>query len=215
MIWRNLSIVILLTTSILSAQSRKEMRSEFNQRKSENRKTFESEQKALRARFNKLDFNEAKVGVDLSKVVLVPEEAEMNLYDKFTSDRNRVIQEVSKYKGVPYLWGGDNPNAFDCSGLVQWTIKKTHGKTIPRTTATQYKAWSQYMKKDLRHARPGDFVYFKTRNVQSAVSHVGVYLGDNKFIHAPKRNDVVKISELKDYWVDKFVGFTDLNNVIN
>ena len=163
--------------------------------------------------YNK-DFREASKGVDLSKVNLNPSKAIANTYNVKLSDRDRVIEEVNKYKGVPYLWGGDDPNAFDCSGLVQWTIKKTHGKTIPRTTATQYAKWGRVMKSNLNEARPGDFIYFKTRNINQPVTHVGIYIGNNQFIHAPKKNDVVRISHINEYG-KTYRGYVSLNTIIN
>lgn len=171
-------------------------------------------QSEILRKFYEADFNEAKKGVNLEKVKLDPNKAKVNKYSSVLSDRQRVIQEVNKYRGIPYLWGGSNPTAFDCSGLVQWTIKKTHGKTIPRTTATQYKSWERSMKRNIADADPGDFVYFKTQNNGSPVSHVGIYVGDNKFIHAPKSNDVVKESELKGYWKEKFVGYVPLKEIL-
>lgn len=129
-------------------------------------------------------------------------------------DRNRVVLEVKKYKGIPYQWGGSGPEAFDCSGLVQWTIKKTYGIMIPRTTSLQFKKWGKSMKKDLKNSLPGDFIYFKKRNVNQAVTHVGIYLGDNKFIHAPKTNDVVKVSDLREF-KNTYKGYVSLNQIIN
>ena len=164
--------------------------------------------------FYNLDFTKARIGKDLSKITLDPVKAKPNTYSSLISDRDKVVAEVNKYQGVPYLWGGSTPTAFDCSGLIQWVVKKTHGVTIPRTTAMQYDKWGKAMKKNLREAEPGDLVYFKTRG-SSPVSHVGVYVGDNKFIHAPKSNDVVKTSEIKGYWLDKFVGFVDVTKIIS
>lgn len=164
--------------------------------------------------FYNRDFSEAVKGVDLSKVELDPNKALPNKYTTFVSDRERVVEEVQKYRGVRYLWGGSTPAAFDCSGLVQWTIKKTHGKTIPRTTAMQYETWRNSMKKNVDEARPGDFVYFKSRKTSSPVSHVGIYLGNNQFIHAPKTNDVVKVSDLREF-KNAYKGYVSLNHIIN
>ena len=196
--------LLLLTSLSMFAQQDPFKRIEDN---------FNKRAEAIENRFYELDFEEASKGVDISKVDLDPEKAKPNKYSSALSDRSKVVTEVNKYRGIKYLWGGSNPNAFDCSGLVQWTIKKTHGKTIPRTTATQYKSWGSQMKKNIRGAAPGDFVYFKTRG-NNPVSHVGVYLGDDKFIHAPKSNDVVKVSEIKGYWKDKLVGYVELKTVL-
>lgn len=196
--------LLLLTSLSVCAQQDPFKRIEDN---------FNKRSKAIENRFYELDFEEASKGVDISKVNLDPEKAKANTYKVSLSDQQRVIQEVNKYRGIPYLWGGSDPTAFDCSGLVQWTIKKTHGKTIPRTTATQYKSWGGSMKRNIADADPGDFVYFSTRG-RNPVSHVGIYLGDNKFIHAPKSNDVVKVSDIKGYWKDKLVGYVELKTVL-
>ena len=162
--------------------------------------------------YNK-DFNVARKGVDLSKIKLEPSKAEQNKYSFNGTDRDLVVFEVNKYLGVPYLWGGNNPKAFDCSGLVKWTLKKSHGIDIPRTTLDQYLKWSNFLNFNLKFAKPGDLVYFKTKS-KIPVSHVGVYLGDNKFIHSPKSNDFVRISSLENYWKDKFIGFVSLNTIL-
>ena len=173
---------------------------------------YNKEVKSIEALYN-TDFNEWRGTVDLNKVTLDPVRAVKATYDVSLSNRDRIVTEVNKYLGVPYLWGGSTPTAFDCSGLVQWTIKKTHGVNIPRTTAAQYNEWGKSMKKNLSSAKPGDLVYFKTRG-SNPVSHVGVYLGDGKFIHAPKRNDVVKTSKLDGYWLEKFVGYVSVENIL-
>ena len=91
-----------------------------------NRKIFEETRKKQQELFDlySTDFLAWKDKVDLSKIVLNPEKATVNTYDIFIDDRTKIVDEVNKYIGVPYLWGGNNPEAFDCSGLVQWTLKK-------------------------------------------------------------------------------------------
>ena len=95
------------------------------------------------------DFLQWKDFVDLKKIRLKPEKAVVNKYKEVVNYRDKVTNEVIKYIGVPYLWGGDDPSAFDCSGLVQWTIKKTHNILIPRTTKLQYNKWSTFFIYDL------------------------------------------------------------------
>ena len=73
-----------------------------------------------------------------------------------------VWYEINKYIGVPYIWGGNNPKGFDCSGLVQWTIKKTHGIQIPRTTKLQSLKWKEQLNLILNQIKVGDLIYFKT-----------------------------------------------------
>ena len=159
------------------------------------------------------DFLDWKDFVDLKKIRLKPEKAVVNEYKEFIDNRVKVKDEVLKYIGVPYLWGGENPQAFDCSGLVQWTLKKTHNILIPRSTILQYSKWFNYFNTDFSKVKEGDLVYFKTYGT-NPVSHVGVYIGNNKFVHAPNSNKEVMISNLDGYWKRKLVGFIDLNIII-
>ena len=91
------------------------------------------------------DFLVWKDKVDLTKLTLEPQKVEKFEYEKSLSNRDKVLSEVNKYIGVPYIWGGSDPNGFDCSGLVQWVIKKTHGILIPRTTKMQSSKWKNYL----------------------------------------------------------------------
>ena len=159
------------------------------------------------------DFLNWKDFVDLKKIRLEPEKAVVNEYKEVIDYRDKVTNEAMKYIGVPYLWGGDSPSAFDCSGLVQWTIKKTHNILIPRTTNLQYNKWSRYFKIDLFQIKPGDIIYFKTYSA-NPVSHVGIYIGDNSFIHSPNQNENVMISKIQGYWKNTFVGFLPIEIVI-
>lgn len=158
--------------------------------------------------YYEIDFIEWKDKVDLTKINLKPEKAKINRYSTSLSDREKVLKESYKYIGIPYIWGGNNPKGFDCSGLVQWILKKTHDILIERTTRLQSNKWRSELKFDLSLIKPGDLIYFKTKKNQ--ISHVGVYSGDNKFIHAPNRKTQVKESKLSDYWLNKFAGYLNL-----
>ena len=162
--------------------------------------------------YYEIDFIEWKDKVDLTKINLKPEKAKINRYSTSLSDREKVLKESYKYIGIPYIWGGNNPKGFDCSGLVQWILKKTHDILIERTTKLQSNKWRSELKFDLSLIKPGDLIYFKTKKNQ--ISHVGVYSGDNKFIHAPNRKTNVKESKLSDYWLKKFAGYLDLEVLI-
>jgi cell wall-associated NlpC family hydrolase len=115
--------------------------------------------------------------------------------DKAGSGRSRteladqVISTAKKYLGVPYLWGGTNPEkGLDCSGLVQLVYKKV-GVDLPRVSRDQARAGTEVAA--LKDARPGDLLFFHT-----PVSHVGIYLGNGKMLDAPKTGDVVKIQDV-------------------
>ena len=96
--------------------------------------------------------------------------------------------DIAKTKlGKPYKWGATGPNTFDCSGLVYWTAKQL-GKNVPRTSRQQSTYGQAVSKSQLQ---PGDCVFFG-----SPVHHVGIYVGNGKYLHAPQTGDVVKISNL-------------------
>lgn len=104
-----------------------------------------------------------------------------------------VAAETEKYLGVPYLWGGFTPMGFDCSGLVQYVYKQL-GITLERTTYYQVHQGQIVDRNDLR---PGDLIFFTTNDSDpNDISHVGIYKGNDMFIHAPQPGDVVRISNL-------------------
>lgn len=113
--------------------------------------------------------------------------------------RQRVVNIANQYIGVPYKWGGMSPEGFDCSGFVQYVYKQ-YGITLPRTTAQQPDVGTAVDKSELQ---PGDLVFFRGSQPHSnGIGHVGIYIGNDQFIHAPSTGDVVKISKLssrKDY----------------
>ncbi len=103
----------------------------------------------------------------------------------------KIVNTAMQYLGVPYVWGGTTPDGFDCSGLVQY-VYKVNEMTISRTTYTQVNEGNYVPKNELEQ---GDLVFF---GQASSPHHVGIYIGDNKFIHAPQSGDVVKISNISD-----------------
>jgi peptidoglycan DL-endopeptidase LytE len=109
-----------------------------------------------------------------------------------------VIDEAKKYIGVPYLWGGSTPAGFDCSGLVNYVFNKV-GVSVPRTVVTLWAA-----EKPVSAPNPGDLVFFDINQTGTA-THVGIYTGDNKFIHAGSTG--VTISDMTlTYWKIRYMG---------
>lgn len=104
-----------------------------------------------------------------------------------SSTANAVIAEAKKYLGVKYVWGGEDPSGFDCSGLVQFVYKK-FGVSLPRVSQDQAHAGRAISAAD---ARPGDLVFFG-----KPATHVGIYLGDGKMLDAPNSRSVVRIEKL-------------------
>lgn len=126
---------------------------------------------------------------------------------------NKIVAESKKYLGVPYVWGGDNPEmGFDCSGYVQWVLNESLGLYIPRTSKQQYNYFKSKISKKLKTIKSGDILFFKTNG--SEVSHVAIAIDKYKFIHAPNSRSVIKIDSLKGYWEDKFLeGFNLKDNI--
>jgi len=105
--------------------------------------------------------------------------------------------------GVRYKFGGSTPDTgLDCSGLVQYVFQQVTGVTLPRTAKEMSRLGDKVAMAELA---PGDLVFFNTRRF--AFSHVGIYLGDNRFIHAPRRGREVEIAEIdRRYWQARFDG---------
>ena len=101
--------------------------------------------------------------------------------------------------GVPYRYGGSTAQGFDCSGLVQYAYANA-GKKIPRTTAEQ---WRQLTPINSNSLRVGDLLFFR---IEGKVSHVGMYVGDRRFVHAPSTGREVSTASLdSDYYRRAFV----------
>jgi len=103
--------------------------------------------------------------------------------------------------GKPYQWGASGPNKFDCSGLVMYVYDNL-GVKLPRVTGEQAYAGVHVDRADLQ---PGDLVFFKLSG--SRINHVGIYLGNSKFVHAPRKHQPVRTDSLNDsYWRGRFKG---------
>jgi cell wall-associated NlpC family hydrolase len=107
--------------------------------------------------------------------------------------------------GVPYVHGGSSADeGFDCSGFTRHVFQRTLGLALPRSSREQAAA-PGLMPVSRNDLRPGDLVFFNT--VSSAFSHVGIYLGGNKFIHAPRTGGQIRIEDLSvGYWSQRFDG---------
>jgi cell wall-associated NlpC family hydrolase len=109
-----------------------------------------------------------------------------------------VVGIATRYLGVPYVWGGASPEmGFDCSGLVMYVFAQL-GVSLPHYAASQYNYGIPVPRDQLE---PGDLVFFE------GLGHVGIYIGNDEFIHAPHTGDVVKISSLDDFsYASTYVG---------
>jgi murein DD-endopeptidase len=103
---------------------------------------------------------------------------------------SEIVRHALAMIGTPYRYGGASPRGFDCSGLVQYAYRQI-GISVPRTTGQQFAAARRI---DRRDAQPGDLLFFRfTRTV----SHVGIYLGDGQFVHAPTSGRNVEVISLE------------------
>lgn len=99
--------------------------------------------------------------------------------------------------GKPYRYGGSDPGTgFDCSGLVHYAFT-SHGYDVPRTSQAQFQA---ARKITLAEATEGDLLFFRD---QEKLSHVGIYLGDGEFVHAPSSGDTVRVARLDSPWYQR------------
>lgn len=117
--------------------------------------------------------------------------------------RKAAAQEALVKVGMRYKFGGKSPETgFDCSGLVTYVFERAWGITIPRRTEEQRRVGRAVKRAELQ---PGDLVFYDTRN--RPYSHVGIYLGDGNFVHAPRPGAKVRVESINNpYWRARFNG---------
>jgi cell wall-associated NlpC family hydrolase len=123
---------------------------------------------------------------------------------KVVSDKaSELVVTAMGFLGVPYKRGGNSfDQGLDCSGFVRLMYEQTVGLILPRRSAEQAAATQPIDKSELQ---PGDLVFFNT--LKSAFSHVGIYVGDNKFIHSPRTGAVIRVEDMRvAYWQQRFDG---------
>lgn len=122
---------------------------------------------------------------------------------EFTSHASQLAVQAVSMLGTHYKYGGTSPeNGMDCSGLVRYVFKEAWGTDLPRTAAEISHVGQQVSPQDLK---PGDLVFYNT--LRHGFSHVGIYLGDNKFIHSPSAGGKVRIESMDlAYWKRRFNG---------
>ena len=123
--------------------------------------------------------------------------------EKWSDRASEVLMNALSLSGIRYQYGGNTPETgFDCSGFVRYVFKQAASLTLPRTAVAMSQLGKTVAKNELQ---PGDLVFFNT--LKSAFSHVGIYVGNNRFIHSPRSGGVVRIESLEtDYWAKRFNG---------
>ena len=123
--------------------------------------------------------------------------------DENIDKADKVVALAEKQIGKPYVWGAEGPDSFDCSGLVYYVYKEAVGINLPRVSRDQYNVGTYISKENLK---PGDLVFSST-NDAGTITHVGIYVGDNKMIHSPNSGkNVEKVDLSNNYWKNCYVG---------
>ena len=115
-------------------------------------------------------------------------------------DVTRLLNIAMRFGGVPYVWGGETPAGFDCSGFVQYVFRQI-GINLPRTADVQYELGRKVLQSELQ---PGDLVFFET--YEPGASHNGIYVGDGNFIGANSGTGVAVASLASPYWSTRYLG---------
>jgi peptidoglycan DL-endopeptidase LytE len=123
--------------------------------------------------------------------------------EQTVSSSGNVVKVAKSFIGTPYVWGGSTTEGFDCSGFIYYVYNQS-GQEVKRYSSSGYYNRSYYVNKP----QPGDLVFFEN-TYKKGISHLGIYLGDNQFIHAGDHG--VEITSLSNsYWKSKFDGFKRL-----
>ena len=127
----------------------------------------------------------------------------------FTHRATELAMTAMTLIGAHYKYGGNSPETgIDCSGLVRYVFKEAWGTTLPRTSLELSRMGQSVGRDELQ---PGDLVFYNT--MRRDYSHVGIYLGDNKFIHAPSSGKTVRIDNMElSYWKTRFNGARRISN---
>jgi cell wall-associated NlpC family hydrolase len=146
-----------------------------------------------------------QAGVFSEYYIVSPEDyalARVRLYGE-AAVRNEIVEMAEGFIGLPYQWGGSSAEeGFDCSGLTM-AVYQLNGLNLPRSSRDQYSIGAPVERAELAK---GDLVFFATKG-REKVSHVGVYAGDDRFIHAPGKGKTIRVDSLADrYYTSRYVG---------
>lgn len=133
----------------------------------------------------------------------VRKDEQPSFLERYTNAAQDVILQGLKLVGVRYRFGGNNEDSgLDCSGFVRLVFKDSIGASLPRTAKEMSEVGQQI---DASQLKPGDLVFFNT--MRRTFSHVGIYLGDNHFMHAPRTGAEVRVESMdSSYWMQRYNG---------
>ncbi|MFJ7637104.1 NlpC/P60 family protein [Peribacillus sp. NPDC097224] len=125
-----------------------------------------------------------------------------NALGVYNVNNTSMINYAKTLIGSPYKWAGTTPAGFDCSGFIYYVFQKSQGITLPRTTS------QLYGNTGLKVSTPskGDLVFFDTSSGKTGVSHAGIYIGNNQFIHASSSKGITITDMNNSYWAPKYLG---------
>jgi cell wall-associated NlpC family hydrolase len=123
--------------------------------------------------------------------------------EKWTGRAREVLVNALSLTGTHYQYGGNSPQSgFDCSGFVSYVFKQAASLTLPHSALAISQLGVKVPKSELK---PGDLVFFNT--LKATFSHVGIYMGNNRFIHSPSNGGGVRVENMQDsYWIKRFNG---------
>jgi len=132
-----------------------------------------------------------------------PDGSNKSLIRRYSDNAQELVMRALSLIGANYHRGGESPESgFDCSGLVRHVFREALGLKLPRTSRDISRLGTDVSNADLK---PGDLVFFNT--LRRGFSHVGIYLGDNRFVHAPASGGEVRVEDMRvNYWARRFNG---------
>jgi cell wall-associated NlpC family hydrolase len=130
-------------------------------------------------------------------------EAAPSFFGRYATNAQELVLRALSFVGVNYRRGGESPESgFDCSGLVRHVFRESLGLSLPRTSWDISRAGETVPRDELQ---PGDLVFFNT--LRRGFSHVGIYLGEHRFVHAPATGGEVRVEDMRQrYWTKRFNG---------
>lgn len=135
-----------------------------------------------------------------------------SVFSRYANNAQELVMHALSFVGIHYRRGGESPETgFDCSGLVRHVFRESLGLALPRTSRDISRLGETVRRDQLQ---PGDLVFFNT--LRRGFSHVGIYLGEHRFVHAPATGGEVRIEDMRQrYWTQRFNGARRIALAVN